>query len=174
MIANADGTGERQVAERHGNEFFYLGAFSALSWSPDGKTLASPVGNSHENYMSVATVSVASGEINFFTPQKWDTVKQVAWLTDGNNVLITAREQVSSSFKIWKLSYPAGEAQKVTNDLNSYPAISLTADSSLLATVQTETVANIGWRKSVITNTRRNSHPAGTSISRLPGLLMER
>src|SRR5207249_2801892 len=40
MIANADGTGERQVAERHGNEFFYLGAFSALSWSPDGKTLA--------------------------------------------------------------------------------------------------------------------------------------
>jgi Tol biopolymer transport system component len=167
MIANADGTGERQVAERHGNEFFYIGTFSALSWSPDGKSLASPVGNSHENYMSVATVSVASGEINFFTPQKWDTVKQVAWLTDGNNVLVTAREQVSSPFKIWKLSFPAGETQKITNDLNSYPAISLTADSSLLATVQTETVANI-WVAPIGDNQQATQLTSGRNLNFAP------
>ncbi len=173
MIANADGTGERQVAERHRNEFFYIGAFSALSWSPDGKTLAGPVGNSHENYMSVATVSVASGEINFFTPQKWDMVKQVAWLTDGNNVLVSAREQVSSPFKIWKLSYPGGEAQKITNDLNSYPAISLTADSSLLATVQTETVANI-WVAPTGDNQHATQLTSGRNLNFTPSWTPDR
>jgi Tol biopolymer transport system component len=117
--------------------------------------------------MSVATVSVASGEISFFTPQKWDTVKQVAWLTDGNNVLVTAREQVSSPFKIWKLSYPGGEAQKVTNDLNSYPAISLTADSSLLATVQTETVANI-WVAQIGDNQHATQLTSGRNLNFAP------
>jgi serine/threonine protein kinase/Tol biopolymer transport system component len=143
IIANVDGTGERQLAARHGNEFFYRGDFSSLSWSPDGKTLATPVGNDAENYMSVATVSVKSGEIKFFTPQRWERVRTVAWLVDSNHVLVTAREQGLDSFKIWQLSYPSGEAEKITNDLASYPTISPTTDSSVLAAVQTEKVANL-------------------------------
>src|SRR5256884_1257575 len=56
MIANADGTGERMLATRGGNEFFFRAGFAALSWSPDGKLLAAPVGNNLENYMSVGTI----------------------------------------------------------------------------------------------------------------------
>jgi serine/threonine protein kinase/Tol biopolymer transport system component len=153
MIANADGTGERQLAMRHGKEYFFVEDFSGVSWSPDGKTLASPVVNAAENYMSVVTVSVESGEIKFFTPQKWNQVMQVAWLADGKSLLVTAREQFSSPYQIWQVSYPAGEAQRITNDLNSYRNFSLTADSSVLATVQTETVANI-W----VTPANDNAH----------------
>lgn len=128
---------------RHGNDYFFRANFCALSWSPDGKSLASPVGIGAENYMSVVTVSVESGEIKFFTSQKWVVVLHVAWLADGRHVLVTAQEQESSPFKIWQVTYPAGEAQRLMNDLNSYPTFSLTTDSSVLATVQTETVANI-------------------------------
>jgi len=143
MIANADGTGLRQLTMRSGNEFFFRSAFAGLSWSPDGKSLAVPVGNGAENYMSVATIPVETGQIKFLTPQKWYDVRQVAWFPDGSHVLVTAIEKGSRDYKIWQVSYPSGEAQSITSDLGSYSTISLTADFTQLATVQTEAVANI-------------------------------
>ena len=143
MIANADGTGQRQLTMRSGNEFFFRSAFAGLSWSPDGKSLAVPVGNGAENYMSVATIPVETGQIKILTPQKWYDVRQVAWFPDGSHVLVTAVEKGSRDYKIWQVSYPAGEAQAITSDLASYSTISLTADFTQLATVQTEAVANI-------------------------------
>jgi serine/threonine protein kinase len=143
MIANADGTGERQLAVRSGNEFFFRSAFAGLSWSPDGKSLAVPVGNGAENYMSVATIAVKTGQIKFLTTKKWYDVRQVAWFPDGSHVLATAIEKGASDYKIWEVSYPAGDARVITTDLGSYSTISLTADFAQLATVQTEAVANI-------------------------------
>lgn len=143
LIANADGTGVRQLAMRSGNEFFFRSGFSGLSWSPDGKVLAAPVGNGVENNMTVVTIPVATGEIRSLTPQTWYEVRQVIWLADGGHLLFSAVEKGSSHFKVWQISYPAGEVQAITNDLESYPTISMTADATVLATVQTETVGNI-------------------------------
>ena len=145
MVANADGTGARELAVRRLNrdEYFYNGPFNGVSWSPDGKTIVTPVGFHVENYMSVAAVSVASGEVKLITPRRWGQVRQVAWLGDGSDMLVTAQDQGTDTFNIWQLSYPTGEAQKLTNDLNSYPFISLTADARLLAAMQTERASNI-------------------------------
>jgi serine/threonine protein kinase len=143
MIANADGTAPRQLTVRGGNEFFFRSGFAGLSWSPDGRLLATPVGNSAENFMSLATIEVETGKVNFLSPQKWYEVRQVAWFPDGSHLLFTAMEKGSSSFKIWQVSYPGGEAQALTSDLGSYSTVSLTADFTELATVQTEVVANI-------------------------------
>ena len=167
MLANADGTGERQLAARHGDEFFYIGDFSAVSWSPDGKTLASPIGNRAENYMTVVTVSVESGEIKFFTRQKWFQVGAVAWLADNSRLLVTALEQLSDTFKIWQVSYPAGEAQKITTDLNSYRNISLTSDAGLLAAVQAEQSANI-WVIPAFDASRPTQITQGSNLNGLP------
>src|SRR5207247_10814347 len=71
MIANADGSEHRQLAMRHGDEYFFQGDFSAVSWSLDGKTIATPVAVTSQNFMSVATVSVATGEVKFLTTRKW-------------------------------------------------------------------------------------------------------
>jgi serine/threonine protein kinase/Tol biopolymer transport system component len=143
MVVNVDGAGERQLAMRSGNEYFFKSGFAGLSWSPDGKFLAAPVGYGVENYMSVVTISVANGEIRFLTPHQWSDVRQLAWFPDGRHVLVSATEKVSSTFRIWQVSYPTGEAEVLSNDLYSYPTISLTSDFNVLATVQTETVANI-------------------------------
>ncbi len=142
MIANADGSGQKQLAMRHGDEYFYQGEFSGVSWSPDGKTISTPIASTRENYMSVATVSVATGEVKSLTPRRWFQVKQAMWF-DSGTILATAEERSGEAFNIWQISYPSGAAQKLTNDLNSYPTISLTADAGLIAAVKSELDNNI-------------------------------
>jgi Tol biopolymer transport system component len=67
----------------------------------------------------------------------------VAWLKDGNGLVVTAKEQASSPTQIWYLTYPGGEVHRITNDLNDYHSTSLTADSMALATVQSDVVSHI-------------------------------
>ena len=144
MIANADGSGARRLARKSGKERFVGGGNSSVSWSPDGKTIVSQVRNVLENYMTVVAVSVESGEIKSFTPQKWPGVNGAAWLADGGGLLVTAREPApSQQSQIWQVSYPEGVAHRVTNDLIGYESLSLDANSDTLVTVQGEQVANI-------------------------------
>ena len=67
----------------------------------------------------------------------------MAWLRDGSGLLVIAVEDVASPSQIWYVSYPGGEAHRITNDLSDYQDITLTADSSALVTVQSEQVSNI-------------------------------
>lgn len=143
MIANADGSGVRQLAARRGNEFFVRTGHDALSWSPDGSHLATPVGVVADDLMTVATVSVETGEVRLFSAKKWEFVAQTLWLRDGQSLLVTARERFSDNFSVWQVFYPTGEVQKITNDLNSYQGISLTADGAVIAAVQRERYANL-------------------------------
>lgn len=45
--------------------------------------------------------------------------------------------------QIWQISFSGDETRKVTNDLNNYSRLSLTADSSAIVTVQTEGASSI-------------------------------
>jgi serine/threonine protein kinase/Tol biopolymer transport system component len=142
MIANADGTNQRQLAARHGDEYFFQDNFSTISWSPDGKTIATPIANSKESWMSLATVSVGTGEVKPLPTRKWVEVRQAIWFDD-QTILATAQENPGEAFVIWRVSYPSGEATRLTNDLNWYPLISLTKDANQIAAVQTEISNNI-------------------------------
>jgi TolB protein len=127
---------------RHGDEYFFQGDFSAVSWSPDGKTIAAPVASTSQNFMSVAAVSVATGEVKFLTPRRWNLVRQAVWF-NADTILTPAAERADEAFSIWQVSYPSGAVTKLTNDLNSYPTISITADSGSIAAVMTELNNNI-------------------------------
>ncbi|HEX3230264.1 MAG TPA: hypothetical protein VHQ95_14910, partial [Pyrinomonadaceae bacterium] len=142
MLANADGSGQRQLAMRRGDEFFFQGDFSAVSWSPDGKTIATPIASTSQSFMSVATISVPTGEVKFLTQRRWYQVRQTVWF-DADTILATAAERPGEAYSIWQVSYPSGAATKLTNDLNSYPTVSLTADSGSIAAVMTELDNNI-------------------------------
>ena len=45
--------------------------------------------------------------------------------------------------QLWYVSYPDGQAKTITHDLNSYSDVSLTADSSTLVAVQSDTQSNV-------------------------------
>ena len=68
---------------------------------------------------------------------------QVAWLADGSGLLLLVFDPGPRSVQIWQISYPGDETRKVTNDLNNYSRLSLTADSSAIVTVQTEGASTI-------------------------------
>ena len=143
LIANGDGSGERVLHSRGGDTQLFRGNLSTISWSPDGKTIACFLRNVPENYMTVIAVAVESGEATVFTAKRWFEAKQVAWLADGASILVAAQDTASSEFNIWQVSYPAGEVQRITNDLESYRTVSLTADNTTLATVQAERTSKI-------------------------------
>ncbi|MCA1633356.1 MAG: hypothetical protein LC802_06440, partial [Acidobacteria bacterium] len=149
IIANADGTEERKIATRQGgpNRFgnFFFGG---VVWSPDGKRIATVARatDSAGRFQNVVEVPVEGGAERVLTSQRWYHIQRLAWLSDGSGLLMTAAENASDNRtrQIWHLSYPGGEARKITNDLNSYEGISLNADSSVLVTVQ-ETQASDIW-----------------------------
>ena len=148
IIANADGTEERKVATRKGgpNRFGNL-FFGGVVWSPDGKKIATiaRARDSTGRYQNVVEVAVEGGEERILTSQRWYQIHRLAWLSDGSGILMTAAEQASEAHarQIWHLSYPGGEARKITNDLSGYTSISLNSDSSVLVTVQENKATDI-------------------------------
>jgi Tol biopolymer transport system component len=164
IVANADGSNDRVLAERRGDDEFFTGTFSTLSWSPDGKTIASPVRSYRENYMTVAAIDVESGEMKFITPQRWFLLRQTTWLADGSGVLVAAAEKSTSPFQIWQVAFPSGDVSKVSNDLNYYIGVGLTSNSDTMAVVNTERTANI-WIAPVIDLSRTTQLTSGTGAS---------
>lgn len=146
IVANADGTAEKKLAVRREPESFnyWPDARNAPAWSPDGQSIAAPaaVGGGGPSE-SVIEVRVADGAMKPVTSLKWWRIEAVEWLRDGSGLVVNASEQTSSPFQIWHLSYPGGEAHRITNDPNDYRGVSLTADSKVLVTVQSEVLSNI-------------------------------
>jgi Tol biopolymer transport system component/DNA-binding winged helix-turn-helix (wHTH) protein len=168
MVANADGSGQRQLAARSGNECF-VNANNGPAWSPDGKTLLTSIGTfTPQLSMTVAAVSPEDGAITVFSQHKFQQILDVAWLSDGQAVLVTANDQFGSgsSNKIWQISYPSGEAHRITNDLNGYLTLSLTADSNALVTVQQQTLGNL-WIASM-DDPAYTQITTGTSVASYP------
>ncbi|HEX6187743.1 MAG TPA: protein kinase [Pyrinomonadaceae bacterium] len=141
MVANADGTEERKIATRQGGPNRFGNFFNGgVVWSPDGKRIATVARavDSAGRFNNVVEVPVEGGAERILTSQRWYQIQRIAWLADGSGLLMTAAEKASDlrTQQIWHISYPRGEAKKITNDLNNYQDISLNADSSVLVTIQ--------------------------------------
>src|SRR5438552_6134649 len=140
IIANADGTGEQKLATRKHPDFFLGGA----AWSPDGQTIACPIGGfTGGYYRSIGVINVFDGTQRVLPSHRWNDVERVAWLPDGSGLITTAQERAGDQYQLWQISYPGGESRTLTNDLSDYHLVSLTADAWALVTVLSDTTANV-------------------------------
>ena len=140
IVVNADGTGEQKLATRKHPDFFLPG----IAWSPDGQTIACPVGGfTGGYYRSVSIINVSDGAQKILAAHKWYDVQRLAWLPDGSGIITTAQERAGDQRQLWQITYPAGEARTLTNDLSDYQLVSLTADAGALVTVISDTTSNI-------------------------------
>ncbi|HXG63613.1 MAG TPA: protein kinase [Blastocatellia bacterium] len=141
MVANADGTGEQKLAAHK-----LADRFLQAAWSPDGKVIACTTQSLEGGFHTkMVAVRVADGAETPVGAQKWRFTAGLGWLADGSGLMVSAIDQTpgSNQFQIWHLSYPGGEARRITNDLNNYAGVSMPSDSSALVTLQTDASANV-------------------------------
>jgi eukaryotic-like serine/threonine-protein kinase len=138
LVANADGTSEETIHWRKGDAMLYQGGSPA--WSPDGKMIVFPiVSEDGPTPMSVVGIGVADRKESTLTSKRWRYIQDVAWLPDGDGFIISARDDASTpglALQIWRISYPGGEARRITNDLNNYMRLGVSADSDTLIALE--------------------------------------
>lgn len=140
IIANADGTGEQKLVVRKNPDYFVR---RGPAWSPDGKIIACPAGSNIGSYQNIVEVQVEGGTEKPISSHRFVEVGQVSWMPDGSGLLMSAAERRPSPSQIYYLSYPGGELRRITNDLNHYYGVSMTADLTALVAVQQEVPSRI-------------------------------
>ncbi|REJ78142.1 MAG: hypothetical protein DWQ47_17510 [Acidobacteria bacterium] len=136
MESGPDGSGERRIATRKPPEFFQdWNTYPA--WSPDESKIVMPAHSqpgegreTSENYL--IAVETESGKETRIKHPEWAGVGNVFWASDGKSLFVSAREKADSFMQIWRLKYPTGEANRVTNDTNDYRDFKLSANSELI------------------------------------------
>jgi TolB protein len=147
IVATSDGKDERRLAVRKAPDRFESDFATRIGWAADGNTLACAASSTDAQgyYATVVGVSTIDGSQKSLTKDRWAFTGQVVWLKDGQGLITVASEQgqVRASAQLWHLSYPGGEARRITNDLNRYIDVSLTADSRSLVTIQSNRISDI-------------------------------
>jgi Tol biopolymer transport system component/DNA-binding winged helix-turn-helix (wHTH) protein len=149
IIVNVDGSGERKLSSTSATADFRIEPTYLVppAWSPDGKIMACPVGitTSEDEYQTIWGFRTDTGAPDrAVTSERWQTLGRMEWLAAGNGLVVAAAEKGGNfGQQIWYVSYPDGTARKITNDLNDYRDLSLTADAKTIIAVQSERRANI-------------------------------
>src|SRR5205085_4758705 len=128
VIASADGSGDqRRLATRPLTGGFPL--FTRAAWSPDGRTIAAAVGTQSwmsgariAGMMSVVAIDVETGEQHAMVSNRWDSVGNIAWLSDGS-LVVSATEQGGPNHQLYRVAVVDGSVHRLTNDLNTYPDV---------------------------------------------------
>ena len=145
FVANSDGTGEQKIASLLRPERFQAGSSIGPSWSPTEDVVACPAAGPHggSDASKVLAVDVKTGALKEVSSHRWPFVQQVVWMRHGKGLIITAQEVQRGPTQLWHVGYPGGEFERISNDLNNYNGVSLSADGATIATVQSQTSSSV-------------------------------
>lgn len=144
FVANANGTGEQKIASRQRPNRFDAGSIGPV-WSPDGGLIACAVGgpiNGIDRHTIVGLDPNTKKE-KPLNSRTWSFISQLNWTPSGDGIVLGAQEQPNGPVQIFYASYPNDQLFQITNDLNNYNGASLSADGLILATVESQTTANV-------------------------------
>src|SRR5688572_2999406 len=141
IIANIDGTGERELSVKNFPDRFAPIFFTGPSWSSDGQTIAASV-TTLGGDSKVIGFSVTDGQERLLSKQSWNFAARAQWLPDMSGLLVVAGDSPASA-QIWLIDHPAATVRRITNDLGIYRAIGLTQDGKKLTTVQAQGLVNL-------------------------------
>lgn len=135
VISSLDGVNERVLIEKKKPELFIKTNQESVSWSPDGNTIACPVGKIDPvegDLMRLVGVDVKTAQERQLTPKKWSRIGKILWTNDLNTLLITAAEGDSDLYQIIKVTRSDGQTTTITDGTSDYLNISLNKDSTRL------------------------------------------
>jgi Tol biopolymer transport system component len=185
LVAKADEV-ELELADGNGSGVHRLTSYKqalagnlyapAVAWSPDGKKIAvpkidpSPDGKSAGLYL----VDAATGQGMTPLGPRWRVISDYQWLPDSSGVLLAAQDRIGSPTQVWIVSQTEGTPRRISNDLNDYLSVSISADGTKIASAQQSQSSQV-WagpastpdRLSQITNSRKDIRVAFTPDDRI-------
>ncbi|HYR28020.1 MAG TPA: protein kinase [Thermoanaerobaculia bacterium] len=132
LVANADGTNERQLAQ-----FRVPDRVFAPSWSPDGSRIAA----THTN--KLVAVDARSGAVKTIDiDMPFQAVRGVAWRDADHVVTAGTVDEAVGHFRLWSVEVDSGKTEPLTSDLTELygPTIS---DSGAIAAMQVIRQSNV-------------------------------
>jgi len=89
-------------------------------------------------------VPAQGGQERQLTQHQWSPAGISShWISTGSGLVVSGPEAPGAPIQFEHVSYPDGEIRRITNDLNKYLGVSLTADDSTLATIQANEIENL-------------------------------
>ncbi len=135
LIADLDGRNPRELT--HQNEHHF--PFRSVTWSADGKLVAAidliKEAGCDPCYRVLGVRIDNQTEVKL-TANHWDNIRKIAWLPDNTGFLMSARDRAGSNEGLWLISYPGGQAQRLTNELSIFEGLSIAADGKRIITSQ--------------------------------------
>ena len=132
LVANADGSDEKILS---GGTFDkYPGS---LSWSPDGRQIVSIPPGPGDSVSAIQLQNSSSAAVEALAPLGRTQLYNVAWLPDSRGLLVLySPTPPFDHIQIGLLANPAAPLRAITNDTDTYRALSVSADGKTIATVQ--------------------------------------
>src|SRR5262245_43543200 len=140
ILSNIDGSGERELSARNA-PLDYRG--SAPAWSPDGAKLIVAGGLQQQFPTRLLTVDVATGRETELKTQDWRGWTRALWAPNGKHLYVSARATDEPYPQLWMIAYPDGNAHRLTNDLEGYFWLSLSADGRRLVMRQQKFILHL-------------------------------
>ena len=122
-------------------------------WSADGGRIAWLQRAYGARKVVLGWIDVSSKKLNTVaapanvTPSFQESVLNLAWLPDSRHLLVLYLKPHTDRTQIGIVTIPAGEFSPLTNDVNSYSELALSADGRTLATVLTNVDSSIAYYK---------------------------
>jgi Tol biopolymer transport system component/DNA-binding winged helix-turn-helix (wHTH) protein len=137
VLSNIDGGAVRELSVRQSPLEYGDGA---PAWSPDGSKLVVVVGSEKPDLL---TVDVSTGEETALRTSPWRVIAKVLWTPDGRHLIFSARATEEPAPQLWMLAYPDGVVRRLTNDLDAYFWISISADGRKLVARQQRIISHL-------------------------------
>ena len=161
MVADADGRGSYALATRvMPEEFAWAGAGPA--WVPGGASIITAGVSTEDGRQSSRLIEVQTrdGSQKPLGTRRFTQVGRLGWLKGGTGLIVTASDRLGAN-QLWEVSYPAGDVRQITDDESkNYVGVSVTADATLLASVQRDSYSHL-WMSDAASGERSRQVTTG-------------
>lgn len=130
---------ERTVAEVFSPDRAFM--LVSPEFSPDGRSISFLNGPGSDYRSDIQIVDLETGSVAAIKTEL-QKIFHLTWGPKGDLIYALSKEPEKGR-QLWQVQVPSGAAKKVTNDLNMYNGISITADGKYLVTEMMDTSANV-------------------------------